>query len=490
MKILVVTGKRTENTVRAAVKGKADVLVAEVSVAAFITPKHLQHLDASDYDLVLVPGLASGDFRELEQQWNTPIRRGPKHAIDLGFVLESADTIEFSHTQPACELLSSKRYEAAIEQLTQLENSSTPAFTLKGVKIGGDSRMKIMAEVVDADRLGKEELERTLQLFIHEGADLIDLGISLEAQVQDVIRTVKTARRICNSPISVDTLDAELLIAAADTGADLLLSLNSENLDAVAPHAVNTPCIIIPDLEEGMESLEENIAEAKKHGLKHIIADPVLAPVAHGLAESISRYVEFHHRHPDIPVFFGAGNVSELMDVDSVGVNGLLAGIAGEVGASILFTPEFSDKNRGSISELKTASEMMMLSRSRQSPPKDLGIDLLRLKEKRRRPFDTLPVEFIQATPSAHWELDPAGCVKISITEKTPQKDGSILEGLIIAVHRKGTVVGRSASEVMSTLLKEGFVSTPSHAGYLGRELMRAELALRFNRSYAQDDEF
>jgi len=29
-----------------------------------------------------------------------------------------------------------------------------------------------------------------------------------------------------------------------------------------------------------------------------------------------------------------------------------------------------------------------------------------------------------------------------------------------------------------------------THAAYLGRELMKAELALKFRRSYSQDDEF
>jgi hypothetical protein len=85
-----------------------------------------------------------------------------------------------------------------------------------------------------------------------------------------------------------------------------------------------------------------------------------------------------------VPLFFGAGNVVELLDADSIGAQALLAGMAQEVGAAIVFTAEHSDKTRGAIGEMRRATEMMVLTRCRPYP-KDLGIDLLVLKEKRRR---------------------------------------------------------------------------------------------------------
>jgi dihydropteroate synthase len=61
---------------------------------------------------------------------------------------------------------------------------------------------------------------------------------------------------------------------------------------------------------------------------------------------------------------------------------------------------------------------------------------------------------------------------------------------MIIAEHEKTSVVGKSAREIMDTLLELKLVSLLDHAAYLGRELEKAELALQFNRSYAQDDVF
>ena len=67
MKILIATGRLAENTVRKATGKKADVLVADIDIAAFITPKKLirsfQEANLSkDYDLILIPGLVPGDF--------------------------------------------------------------------------------------------------------------------------------------------------------------------------------------------------------------------------------------------------------------------------------------------------------------------------------------------------------------------------------------------------------------------------------------------
>ena len=190
-----------------------------------------------------------------------------------------------------------------------------------------------------------------------------------------------------------------------------------------------------------------------------------------------------------VPMFFGAGNITELMDADTVGVDALLTAISHDVAADVLFTPEYSDKATGSISELKTGAGMMALAAQRSSPPKDLGIDLLQLKEKRFRPFDVVPDEFIEAEDNYQWTRDPAGSFSINIS-RSALKNGVVEKGKIIAQHTKYTIVGDNAKEIMDTAIELGLVSRLDHAAYLGKELMRAELALKLGRSYAQDDEF
>ncbi|VVB85530.1 Acetyl-CoA decarbonylase/synthase complex subunit gamma 1 [uncultured archaeon] len=492
MEILVVTGRLAENAVRKSVQDGADVLVLGIDVAAFTTPGLLRRsLPGKKYDLIFIPGLATGDFSGLERELNTPVRVGPKHAFDLGFVLSFAGETDFSQKVPACELLIEKRRDSAFKRISELENNADFSLFLKGIKIGGNSRMKVMAEVVDAGHLSQHELSKKIAYFENQGADIIDLGISLDTSSEEVRIAVRIAKSATSLPLSIDTLDPDLINAGLEEGADILLSLNSENIGGVRDNIIenNAAAVIIPDCSCDLESLFKNIGTAQNSGIKNIIADPVIEPPGHGMAEAISRYYEFRKKDRAIPLFFGAGNATELMDADSIGTNAMLSGIAMELEASILFTPEFSDKAHGSVSELRTASMMMMLARERGSAPKDLGIDLLAIKEKRRREFGAIPEGFIEAQGSNQWHLDPAGCFKIEITGEEI-KDGKLFPGKIVAKHPKKSIAGDTAKEVLDTILKLGLASRPDHAGYLGRELMKAELALKFRRSYSQDDKF
>lgn len=492
MELLVVTGKLAGNAVKKSVQDEADVLVLDIEVAAFVTPALLRlSLPDKKYDLILIPGLASGDFSVLEKELNTPIKLGPKHAVDLGFVLSFADTIAFSKKVPACELLLEKRRSSAFEKIIEIEERSISPLTLNGVKIGGNSRMKVMAEIVDAGHLTRSELTNKIYYYVEQGADIIDLGISLDTAPDKVRAAVETAKSVTGIPLSIDTLDPVLINTALDSGIDIVLSLNSENISEVKDNIIlnSAAAVIIPDCVENLESLFNNIESAQNSGIRNIIADPVLEPAGHGLVESVNRYYEFRKRDLETPLFFGIGNVTELIDADSIGVNAMLSGIAMELSASILFTPEFSPKAHNSVSELKTASMMMMLARERGSAPKDLGIDMLVIKEKRRREFGLLPENATEATGNEKWHLDPAGCFKIEIIEDE-YSNGKVHPGKIAVKHNDKTIAGETAKEVLDTIIRLGLVSRLDHAGYLGRELMKAELALKFKRSYSQDDKF
>jgi len=48
-------------------------------------------------------------------------------------------------------------------------------------------------------------------------------------------------------------------------------------------------------------------------------------------------------------------------------------------------------------------------------------------------------------------------------------------------------VVGKTAIEIVNTLIKEDYISSLQHAGDMGIELCKAELALKNNLNYVQD---
>ena len=502
MRILVATGKKAEGMVKEAVRSThldyitCAVLTQDVGIAAFSTSRSLGTAlrrdgiyKNDDFDLILVSGLCKADFSGLEEEIATPIRLGPRHAYDLGDTLQFAAEMEFSSHIPADVFLVDKRRENAHTQLDELERSIKETFSLKGVKIGGGARMKVCAELVDATLMSEEEIHQRMDYYLKSGADMVDIGVHIGATPGEVKKAVNAASSFApDVPLSVDTLDAELIQAGIESGADMVLSLNKKTIQEVGEEIgeKDRAAVVLPDFDtKNSESLFANLKLAEEQGIKRIIADPVLNAVGYGIAESLYHYYLFRLREAGIPLFFGVGNVTELIDADSVGVNAVLAGIASELGADILFTPEYSDKARGSVRELRIASEMMMLAKARESAPKDVGFDLLLLKEKRGKPVMQLPAhELIAASAADTWRRDPRGYFRIGIREVEGEKK---IHALHVPTGKR--IGGRSAKEVMDTILRLDLVSLLEHASYLSRELTKAELALRLNRGYEQDEE-
>jgi dihydropteroate synthase-like protein len=507
MNILLATGRKAEGMVKDAVRTAnaaritCEVLTQDLNIAAFSTPKSLRgaidkyrESKKLDCNLILVSGFCKADFSDLENEIATPIRLGPRHAYDIGEALQFVEETEFSSHTPADVFLTERRKENAKHQLYELESSVEETFSLKGVKVSGGARMKVCAELVDATRMQEDELRRMIEHYLESGADILDIGVHIGAKPDEVKKAVETALSFASDvPISIDTLDSDLIRAGVENGVDMVLSVNKDNIsevgDAIASN--NVAAVVIPDSDEAQksnESLFANLKMAEEYGIKRVIADPVLNTIGYGIAESLYSYYRFRLQDKTTPLFFGVGNVTELLDADSGGINATLAGIASELSADILFTPECSAKARGSVRELRVASEMMMLAKARKSAPKDVGLDLLTLKEKRRKPVMRIHGNgLIVAKKNETWRLDPKGCFRISIGEV--EEDGKS-DKKICAQHSPTgkRIIGRSAQEIMDTILRLNLVSRLEHVSYLSRELTKAELALRLNRSYEQDE--
>jgi len=470
MRILLPTGTATETTVRSAARDFDAEIAVTGEIASFLTPHQLRMLiKKGKYDMVIVSGMCTASFAQVEKETGVPVYRGPRHAADLALVLPLIGTITLSRTVPADEFLAAKRADEAYATIEVLERGAAFDYLIHGVKIGGTSRMKVLAEIMDAHC--REDIRGDVERFFAQGADIVDLGFGFDATPADVKQVIDAVGGI-DRPLAVDTQDPALIRAALGW-ADIVLSLQSKNIPAVGKEVARAgaAAVIVPD----DHTLAHNIALAKKAGIRCIIADPLLQPAGSGLTASLKRF-----KKSPCPLFFGAGNVVELLDADSIGMNALLAGLAMEVGASVIFTSEHSDKTRGSVKEMRRATEMMALARDRPYP-KDLGIDLLVLKEKRQRrepPPEYETVRAAQPMP-AEIEYDPKGNFRIGIEGDS-----------IIAVINGKAVRGTRWQDVFYTIMKNGDVTLLDHAAYLGRELYKAELAIRYGRSFEQDGEF
>lgn len=517
--MLILTGRLAEEGVRRSVSGlemDVDIRTLPVSVAAFITPEHavkaLGDLSAGDYDFILLPGMVRGDVTSIEEATGIPTFKGPIHYNDLPVVLGLMGEIELSKTIPASDLIRDRQTERVISEIEGVERDWKRIIAERGglvigregheVPVGSAFPMRVIAEIVNAPAMDEEAVKNRAIYYESQGADIVDIGMLAGTPKPEVIEgLVDAVRSSVGLPISIDTLDPREIEVAVDSGVDLVLSIDRGSMEDVASFLSDVPVVVLPSnmkdgvfpkgAEERFISLEENIMLARDLGIKKIIADPVLEPaIRPGVIESLKTYQLFRMVDGTTPVLFGLGNVTELIDADSTGVNGLLTALACEVGADLLFVPEYSPKAQGSVREVATASKMMFLAKLRETPPKDVGVDLLMLKEKRwledrygREAEEG--VEVIEAVGEDQLRPDEMGWFRIQVDRERKQ---------VVAAHFRDadrpdlTVLGCDATEIYQTILRRGLVGNLDHAAYIGKELAKAELALRLGRSYLQDE--
>lgn len=530
MKVLIITGKLASPLVkRESSKSEHDVRVQVVNtpIAAFLTPKkiveELQKIDSDDadyesskrnddsnncnisvgsFDMVLTPGLIRKDVSYIKEKTGVDAFKGPKDAADIAVVLEMIEMIELSSTVPADKLIEDELRKRALKFIDDFESDDKnrmkllkkPENIMVGdLPVGEDFPMRILAEIANAPLLNDEELLKRGEYFVKSGADMVDIGMIAGESMEDRIpRMVKLLKENLDVAISIDTLNPLEIKSAVESGVDMVLSLDHGNWEEVLPNLEENeiPAVILPTdysknwVPETVDERVSSIMELRKNCRKiDVIADLILDPInSTSIVDSIMACRLFKERNRD-PVFFGVGNVTELLDVDSVGVNALLSGIAMELGASVLFTPEESGKTLGSVKELNVSSKMMFLAKKRGSIPKDLGINLVFFKDKRK--FDGLleeyPVPVVDGEEDYSFQRDPAGSFKIFIEDEC-----------IKAVHYLKTepqiaIKGKTAKSVYDEILKRGLISRMEHATYIGSELEKAEIAAKLKKVYIQD---
>ncbi len=497
-RILLVTGKLAEPLVRKYGKG-CDVFAAPVSVAAFLTPELIARylkragIRSGDYDLILIPGLVRGSAQVIENELGIPVFKGPRNAMDLPQTIKALrDGFKLSREVPADELFSvnalkkvedirnktrDRRYiERALRKPWNVPIGNLPA--------GRDFPARILGEVVDAPKLGLEKTVEKALYYLNEGADIVDVGmISGESNLDFIEEIPEIRERLKESgfdvPISFDSLKAAEIERALDY-ADLFLSVDAGNIEELV---TEKPVVLIPTNQregffptkpgERVEFLERLKEKASDLGYKTVIPDPVLEQVPH-LARSITAFQLYRERNPDDVLLAGVGNVVELYDADSVGMNALLAGIAKELSINLLLTTEVSTKARGSVRELKRAVDMNLFD-----SPKDLGFNLLMLKEKRAREWRFEPAEKIVEAEEKPVELEP-------IYFRVWIESGRIWVNAYRGTKAVLTITGKSPNAIIDAIL-EHFDISPRHAFYLGREMERAKTALKIRRSYVQE---
>ncbi len=497
-RILLVTGKLAEPLVRKYGKD-CDIFVTPVSVAAFLTPRmiarYLKRAKVRDYDLIIVPGLVRGSARIIEEELGMPAFKGPRNVMDLPVVLNALrEGFKLSKERPADELLSLRGLKRVrdIRNKTRdkkyVENALKKPwnFLIGNLPVGLDFPTRILGEVVGAPKLTVAGVIEKATYYLREGADVIDVGMTAGETNLDFIESLPEIRETLRErgfdvPLSFDSLNTVEISKALDY-ADLFLSIDEGNLEELV---TDKPVVLIPtnqrrghfptDPSMRVKFLEKLRERALDLGYRKVISDLILEHVPH-LARSVAAFKLYRERNPSDVLLAGVGNVVELYDADSVGMNALLAGIAKELSISLLLTTETSPKARGSIRELKRAVDMNLFDL-----PKDLGLDLLILKEKRSKEW-----RFKTAKRTIEAKERPVKLERIYF--RIWIEAGRILVNAYRGTEAVLTVVGDEPNAIIDTIL-EHFEVSPRHAFYLGRELEKAYIALKLRKSYVQEVE-
>ena len=323
--------------------------------------------------------------------------------------------------------------------------------------------IRIFAEIVEAARLPQEAMLARAEAEREQGADVVDLGCMPGVpfpHLEETIARLKAA----GFRVSVDSGNPEELRRGALAGADFLLSLTETTLDVVA--GTQAVPVLIPQPHGELDSLVRAAEAARARGIPCLL-DPILDPIHFGFTASLGRYAALRERLPDAEILMGTGNLTELTDADSSGVTAVLMGVCSELAIRNVLVVQVSPHTRRTVAEHDLARRLMYAARANDDLPRGYTDGLLQVHG--RRPY----------AMSASDIAAEAAEVRDANYRIATAKDGvHIFSG---RMHEVGT-------EALAFFPALGVEADGAHAFYLGTELMKAEIAYRLGKRYAQDE--
>lgn len=438
-RLLFVTGRLAEPALRRVLADlapkagfDAEVAVLPITVAALLTTDWVaRHLEVpNDVRRIVLPGLCRGELDLIAKPEGVTVERGPKDLRDL--------PEHFGH------------------------RSAPPSGY-------GAFDIQILAEINHAPTLPHDELLREARRLREEGADLIDVGCDPGGTWAGVGDAVK-ALRDDGLRASVDSFDRVEVEAALAAGAELVLSVNSSNVNLAASwhERFGAEVVAIPDTPGDADSLDRTVQVLSRDGVC-FRADPILEPIGFGFAASLGRYIETRRRYPDAEIMMGVGNLTELTDADSAGLNVLLAGFCQELGIRSVLTTEVINWARSSVREFDLARRLVYHAVREKVVPKRLAPNLVILRDPKLRPQGEAGLrELAERITDRNYRLFAEG-------------------GELHVINGQMYLRGTDPFQLFEEMMKRDPKIDPSHSFYLGYELAKAVTALTLGKNYTQD---
>lgn len=438
--ILFVTGRLAEASLREVVEKIAarlgfrfEIAVPGIQVAALLHSRLLlKRLIVPDQvDRVILPGWCQGDLTELENHFGKSFERGPRDLHDLPEYFGLG-----------------KRRDADLSRYS----------------------IEIIAEINHATHMPLADILSEARAMVASGANLIDVG-GVPGESSPRIIEIVTALRDEGIRVSIDSFDRIEVEQAVQAGAELILSCNHSNVDWVT--TLGTEVVAIPDTPQDFASLERLIERLQADQIPFRV-DPIIEPVGMGFTDSLERYLCVRRKYPDIPMMMGIGNVTELTEVDSAGVNMLLAAICEDLGIQSVLTTQVINWCRTAVAEFDAARRLVHYAVAARTIPKHLSSSLVMLRDSRLKPTSLKALQQLaSALTDANFRI---------------YAENGELHLMNRHGHWHGLDSFRLFEQATSSRAGSGQDIDPSHAFYLGYELARAETALHLGKQYVQDE--
>jgi dihydropteroate synthase-like protein len=439
-RVLFVTGKLAEPALRrvlADLGPKAgiapEVAVLNITVAALMTADWVaRHLAVpAGVGRVVLPGLCRGDVEEVSRVAGVPAVLGPADLRDLP---------EFFGGQPA---------------------GPPPGY--------GAFDIEILAEINHAPKKTADAILAEARHYRESGADVIDLGCDPGGPwpgAGDAVRLLRDD----GLRVSIDSFDPAEVGDALTAGAELVLSVNGTNAEAARGwhERCGAEVVVIPDTPADFDSLVRTAERLAGWGVQFRL-DPVLEPIGFGFAASLGRYLECRRRFPDTPMMMGVGNLTELTEVDSAGVNVLLAGFCQEQGIRSVLTTEVVNWCRSAVREFDLARRLVYHAVKERVLPKRLDASLVMLRDPKLYPQGEAGLAELAA--------------RVADRNYRVFAERGELHVLNGSVYLRGT----DPFDLFARLAAADPRLDPAHAFYLGYEFAKAVTALTLGKQYAQD---
>ena len=431
-----ITGRLAEPALRKTLEKMSEaadfrwtVQVFPITVAALMTPEWIaKRIEVPEGTTkVILPGYCNGDLAPIESVTSVSLAVGPKDLRQLP------------------KFFGQQQDPPSLEQWD----------------------IDIIAEINHAPRMTLAEIVAMAESYRRDGATLIDVGCEPNSCWTGVADCVKALKDL-GLRVSIDSLNPKEIAPAVAAGAELVLSVNATNRKA----AVDWGCevVVIPDDIRDINSMHDSIEFLAAENVPLRI-DPILEPIGMGFAQSLQRYMDSRRRWPEAEMMMGIGNLTELTDVDSAGVNFLLLAICQELGIRSVLTTQVINWARSSVKECDIARRLVRYAIAEKVPPKNLGYDLVSLRDPQKLTFGPEAIAALAQSIKDH-------------NYRIIAEDGE--------VHLLGNRThwhDADPFKVFDALAETNPKNLDaSHAFYLGYEMCKAMIANQLGKNYTQDE--